>query len=156
MEVIEVLAMPIEEMFHGLILPFLIIFAITWGILSSLGVFERRINLVLSLALSILVIFTPQFTLFSTYIAQLGGQVAIIAFGVLFGFGVIMWALGRGRDIYEEQLGGSGKVDRLMKKRSKYLKKARDAELRGDKRRARDYMKRVRDIEDDMRLAERR
>lgn len=155
MELVDLLNIPSVQLFPEVLLPFLIIFAITWGIISVLRVFNRRINLILSLALSVLVIFTPHFTLFANYIAQLGAQVALVAFGILFSFGVLMWMFGRGRDIFEEQIGTSKKVERLMKKRREYLKKAREADDRGDKRKAKDYLKKAKEIEDEMKLAER-
>jgi hypothetical protein len=125
MELSELLATPVENMFQGFFLPLVLIFAIVWGILSSIRVFDRKVNIILSLALSLMVFFTPQFTLLSTYMAQLGGQIAIIAFGLVFGFGVLMWAFGRGRDIYYEQAATDKRIMRLEDKIRKAREKGR-------------------------------
>ena len=144
--------MPVEEMFQGFFLPFLIIFVIVWAILNALRVFNKRVNMILSLALSLLASSTPQFTLFAAYIAQMGAQVAIVAFGLVFGFGVLMWTFGRGRDIFYEQLSREKKIEKLTKDRRKYLRKAREARRSGNKSKEKYYMKRSKEIDDILRL----
>jgi len=153
MELIDLLNLPLEELVRAFLLPFLILFAVMWGILSAVGIFNRKINIVLSFGLSLLATFTPQFGLFATYLSQFGGQFAIAAFFIVFVIGVAMWGFGRGRDIYREQTGGSTKeLEKLQKQREKYLKKARDAEDSGDKAKARAYMKMVYEMDEKIEL----
>jgi hypothetical protein len=152
MSLFDLMTMPVEEMFQGFFLPFLVIFVITWGILSSLRVFSKRINMVLALALALLASATPQFTMFASYIAQMGANVSIIAFALVFGFGVLMWTFGSGRDIYYEFVAPSKKIEKLMKEERKLLKKAKEAKRAGNSRKAADLMKRAHKIRDDIEL----
>jgi ABC-type multidrug transport system fused ATPase/permease subunit len=152
MNLFDLFTMPIAEMFQGFFLPFLIIFVIVWAILNALKVFNKRVNMVLSLSLSLLASSTPQFTLFAAYIAQMGAQVAIVAFGLVFVFGVMMWTFGRGKDIFYEQLSHKKKIEKLMKDRREYLKKARQARRSGNKGKERDYMKRANEIDDILKM----
>ncbi len=123
MELAELFDIPIETLFRGFFLPFVLIFTIFWAILSSLGVFNKKINFILSLAFSLLVATTPQFTMLTTYIAQLSGEVAIVAFGLLFGFGALLWAIGRGRDIYDESGSYHRRLIKLEEKENNLMNK---------------------------------
>jgi len=127
----DILNLPVEQLFQGFFLPFLLAFAILWGLLSALKVFNKKVNIILSLVLTILAASTPQFALFSTYVTQLGAQVAITAFFILFGFGVLVWALGRGKNILYEQTGMT--KDKINKQLAKYYKKYREAKEEGNK-----------------------
>jgi hypothetical protein len=128
----DLIGLPVDQLFQGLLLPVLIVFAILWALLNSVRVFDRKINLVLALALTIMSAMTPQFTIFTTYVAQLGAQVAIVAFFLLFAFGSLMWAFGRGRDIYYDFGSAGGKRNHLVKRIADYKKKSREAADRGD------------------------
>lgn len=119
----DLLNMPVEVIFRGLILPLLIIFAIIWGILSSIRVFGRKVNIILSLSITVLIATTPQFSLLVAYITQMGGNVAIVAFGILLIFGTLAWAFRSGRDIYDEAGGYSRRLMKLDEKESKLMEK---------------------------------
>jgi len=152
MALTDLVGMPVEQLFQGLVLPVLIIFAILWALLNSVGVFNRKINLVLAAALTIMAVMTPQFTVFTTYVAQLGAQVALVAFFVVFGVGAIAWALHGGRDIYYKHVNPSKRIDKLEKEKRKYMEKAREAEARGQHGKARDYRKRATELADKIEL----
>ena len=139
-----------NQLFQGILLPVLIVFAILWALLNSIRVFNRKINLVLSLALTIMAAMTPWFPIFTNYVAMMGAQVAIAAFFILFVFGTIMWMYGRGRGIYYEMVAPDKKLDMLTKRLAKLKEKARDAEDRGDTAAKISYMKQAKDVQDDM------
>jgi hypothetical protein len=149
MSLFELFTMPVDQMFQGFFLPFLIIFVIIWAILNSLRVFDRKVNMVLSLSVSILSSSTPQFTMFARYITQMGAQVAIVAFGLVFGLGVLMWSLGRSRDIYYEHLGLNKK--RLRKEKQKLYREYRRVT---NKSKRREIMERIKEIDLKIALAD--
>ncbi|MFH1623253.1 MAG: hypothetical protein ABIA12_01920 [Candidatus Aenigmatarchaeota archaeon] len=148
----DLFGMQADQIFQSLFLPMMIVFAILWALLNSVRVFDRKINTVLAVALTIMVAASPQFTLFTTYVAQLGAQVAIAAFGVLFIFGTLAWMFGSGRDIYYEHVEPSGRVENLIKKKRKYLEKARDAADAGRNHDAKEWQKRARDVDDELQM----
>ena len=108
--------------------------------------------MVLSLALALLASASPQFTMFASYIAQMGATTSIIAFALVFGLGVLMWTFGSSRDIYYEFVAPSKKIEKLMKEERKLLKRAKDAKRAGNSRKAADLMKRAHKIRDDIEL----
>lgn len=152
MALADLIGIPFDQLFQGLLLPVLIVFAILWALLNSMKVFNRKINTVLAAALTLMVATTPQFTLFTAYIAQLGAQVAIAAFFLLFAFGTIVWVLGRGRDIVYEQTGLTrDKINKLLAKYYKKYKEAKEEDNKGKMKAALDEIKRLemeRDVAD--------
>ena len=144
----DIIGIPTDQLFQGVLLPVLIIFAILWALLNSIRVFNRKINLVLSLALTIMAAMTPWFAIFTNYVAMMGAQVAIAAFFILFVFGTIMWMYGRGRGIYYEFVSPAKKMEMLNNQYRKYMQKAKEAEDRGED--YRDWLKRAKDVKDEM------
>lgn len=104
MTILDLLAGEPSQLLHTVFLPFLVIFAIFWGVLSVMKIFGRKINIVLSLALTIIIASTDAFALISTYLAQYTAYTAIAAFTIVFIFGTVMWALRSGREIYYKQV----------------------------------------------------
>lgn len=118
---------PQQQLIFQLIIPFLIVFAILWGALEALGTFSRRINLILALSFSITSAVTDMFLWFSQYVVNLGTFLALGAFLALFGFGVLRWMLGRGRDIYYESAEPAKRLEKINRKIEKLYEKRRDA-----------------------------
>lgn len=139
-----------NQLFQGILLPVLIVFAILWALLNSIRVFDRKINLVLALALTIMVAASPLFATLVNVVTTIGVEVALGAFFILFAFGSIMWMFGRGRGIYYEMVSPMKKMEVLNKQYSKYMQKAREAEDRGDGDSYKDWLKRAKDTKDEM------
>jgi len=112
-------SLQIDQILFSLLLPFLVLFAIFWGLLSVMRIFGNKVNIILALAFSLVIIPTPAFVWFATYLVQLGTTVALAAFILLFIFGTIRWALFRGHDIYKE----TGGYDRQLKNIEKEIGK---------------------------------
>jgi len=136
------------ELGRNVLLPFVLVYIILWAILERLRIFPKRINVILSLGISILLATTPAYTILAVYITQVSGGSMVVIFGILLVGGTLMWAFGRGRDIYYEQVGPTKKLEKLYKRRGNYLKKAREAEYRRDTKKARAYIKMVRNLDD--------
>lgn len=143
---------PFDQLFQTLLLPALIVFAILWALLNSFRVFGRRVNLVLSIGLTIMATLTPQFPIFATYVAQLGMQIAIVSFFLLFAFGSIMWMFGKGKGIYYEQLAASKGINYWVKKKAEYEEKADQARREGKDREAKEWIRRAKEADDEIQI----
>jgi len=104
---------------YTLVLPFIILFAIFWGLLSSLRLFNSKINTVLAAALTLTLFFTGGFDVFTNFLFQSTTTLAAVIFILVFIFGLINWAVGRSRDIYYESGGYGRKIERLQKEIAK-------------------------------------
>jgi preprotein translocase subunit SecF len=102
-----------HQLFYELFLPFIIILVIFFGVLQMTRIFkQRKINLILSLAITALVSATPAFNIISTTLARYAGWTAIAAFFLVFIFGIITWGVRRG---VEYGRGTLVEVERLRK-----------------------------------------
>ena len=113
------------EFGRGVLLTFILVFIVFWAILEKLRVFPKKVNVILSLGVCILLATTPAFTAFSAYITQISGTAMIFLFGVMLIGGTLAWALGRGRDVFHEQLAPERKLMDLEKKIQKARAKGR-------------------------------
>lgn len=91
---------PISDLIYSFFLPFIITFAIFWGVLSMMKFFNKRINLVLAFALTLAAAGGGLFNFYAQYLLVLGPVVAVGAFIIVFVVGTVIWAYGRGKDIY--------------------------------------------------------
>ena len=107
----------IDQLLFGLVFPFLVIFAIFWGLLATMRIFGTKVNTVLALILSLVILPTPAFVWFATYLVQLGSTLALVVFIAIFVFGVVRWGFSRGKDIYI----GTGGYDRQIKEKRKKM-----------------------------------
>lgn len=134
------------ELGRTVFLPFILVFVILWVVLERIHVFGKKVNIVVSLGISILLATTPAFTMLSVYITEVSGTGMLVIFGLLLIGGTAMWALFRGRDIYSEQSGSYRKLEKLRKKREKYLRKAREAREGGNMEKYRRYSDLAEDV----------
>ncbi len=113
------------ELGRNVFLPFILVFVILWVVLERIHVFGKKVNIIISLGISILLATTPAFTMFSTYITEVSGTSMLVIFGILLIGGTAVWALSRGRDIYYEQAAPEKKIMQLEKKIEKARRKGR-------------------------------
>ncbi len=146
----EFFTLSAQEMMYQLLLPFLIIFVILWGILSKLNLFERKVNLVLSLSLSIIATSTEAFAMLSNYMTEISGYTVLIAFTALFIFGVATWSLRTGGEIYGIHEPISRREKRILKEMEKVNKKLKKA--KGAKKDR--LLKEIKILEDELKVAE--
>lgn len=103
-------------------IPFIILFAILWGLLEAINVFHSsRVKIVIALGFALVASYTNPWIL--AYIATLGSYAAVILFGLLFLFGVVRWGLGRGKEIYIETAPYKKQIDDIAKKVEKLQRK---------------------------------
>jgi len=131
-------------------IPFIILFAIFWGLLEAIGRFKAKTNLVISLGFALIAGFTNPWIL--SYIATLGSYAALILFGMLFLFGVIRWGLGRGRDIYYDTASKEKRLEKLIREHEKWQNKLEAAGTDSEKA---EIIKRLKDIEIKMEVIKR-
>lgn len=117
----DILPPPYNEYLFTYFVPFIILFAIFWGILTMMKIFNKKINMFLAIIFPLVFMFgAPEtFLWFSTYLINLGSFLAVGAFIAVFVFGVIAWALQRGRDIYRDV---ADLDSRILKKREEMRK----------------------------------
>lgn len=89
----------VENLVQEFFLPFILTFVIFWGLLEVLRIFNRRINLVLALGITIAAAYGGLFTILSNFLLQLGAYAGVIAFALIFVVGVVIWAFRSGADI---------------------------------------------------------
>jgi small-conductance mechanosensitive channel len=125
---------PTNSLMYNYFLPFIIIWVIFFGILEALPIFKRtKINLLLSVAMTLMITATPYWFLLAQFMSQWGAYTAVIVFVVVFVFGVIAWAFGRGREYaYEAGVEGENinpigkawdrrRLDKLIEKKNEML-----------------------------------
>jgi len=134
MEIAEFLGISVNELLFNYLLPFLIVFAILWGVLEILGVFNRKINTVLAFGITIAAAYGGAFTFLSQYLIKAGALVALSAFAIVFIIGSIRWAFGRTREYYYETGGRGKKLEKLYKEREKIIEKMKNARNEKDRR----------------------
>ncbi len=98
----ELTSLSLNELLYTVFLPFIVVFAIFFGALSAVRIFNKKINLVLSFALTLAGAYGGLFTWFAVYLLPLGAYMGVIAFAAVFFIGIIIWSVGRGKDIYYE------------------------------------------------------
>jgi hypothetical protein len=130
--------------------PFIILFAILFGLLESIGKFKLKTNLVVAVGFALIAAYTNPWVL--SYIATLGSSAAVVLFGILFFFGIIRWGLGRGKDIYDETAPKETKIRKLIKEKEKWENKYRSA--RSDSEKA-SIIKRIEELKMQIEIAKR-
>jgi len=102
-----------RQLFYEVFLPFIIILVIFFAVLQMTRLFrQRKINLILSLAITLLISTTSAFNIISTTLARYAGYTAIIVFFLVFIFGILTWGIRRG---VEYGRGTLVEVERLRK-----------------------------------------
>ncbi|MDI6798997.1 MAG: hypothetical protein QMD12_03350 [Candidatus Aenigmarchaeota archaeon] len=151
----NILTLSIQDLIYTAILPFVITFAILWGVLEAIKLFNKKVNIVLALAITLVAAYSGLFTLLSNYFLQFGALFGVATFVIVFVVGVIAWAAGRGREFYYESLRPeekSKKIGERIEKLYKEMKKARD---RGDEGKMRALAEEIRRLELEREVARR-
>jgi len=144
---------PYNEYLITYFIPFILLFAIFWGLLSMMKIFSRRINTFLALIFPLVFILgAPEtFLWFSSYLISLGSFLAVGAFVVLFVFGAIRWAFHRGWDIYSDTKGVNIKLAKKQDEKLKLIRKLKQSTNQGEQK---DLIKRIKEVEDEIQLLE--
>lgn len=128
-----------EALLTHLLLPFLLIFAILWGLLSTVKLFgdmSHKINLIIALVFTIAVALTDAWGFIATQLAVFTGVFVYIMFFALFIILVVIWAVGRGREAYTKNVIGTryndyNDVKQLDKVLGKLAKKYENLKYQG-------------------------
>lgn len=147
----DILTMSTENLIYVVFLPFLLTLALLFAALEAVHIFQRKINIILSLIFTFLAMQTEQYWWFANLLPTYGSFVAIGSFVVVFFIGVVLWARGRIKNIYEETGGPEIKLERLRKKAAKLEQKIKDEENDAKKRQLLEELKK---INDEIKIAE--
>jgi len=112
----DLLTVPPKELIYTVFIPFIIAFAIFWGILSALKIFDKKVNLILAFAIAFAATYYGAFGIVSTYLLNLSANLAVTAFVIIFILGIVIWSIFTLQDVF-------GPTDKkLMKTREKIEK----------------------------------
>ncbi len=110
-----------QELFFGFFLPFIITLIIFFSVLQMVGAFRRKINLIVSLIITILASTTPVFSTIATWIGRYSAYTALAAFFIVFVIGIGAWTFRRSREYVGGLTSEDSELKRLYKRRSKLL-----------------------------------
>ena len=133
-------------------LPFILVFTLLWATLSLVKIFSWRINFVLAFVVTVLTAMSPWFAFISQYVILIGPLTAVGIFLALFVVGGLVWAIGRGKEIYYTSAGQYKKIEHLNKELAKHQKKLAEARDRGDTVKVNKELAVVKRLEDDLKI----
>lgn len=135
----------VNDLITNVALPFLLIFAILWGMLSMVRMFGpegRKINIVVALVITVFASMTDAWGVIVGWLAAFVGQFAFWTFVVVFIILIILWAINTTRRGYD-RTAGNGTVYRnlshIEKDIIKYRKKLQEAIDRGEQAKVQTY-----------------
>lgn len=121
--IFEIAQLTPEQLIYQLFLPFILTLVIFFAALQMIGLFSRKINLILSLAITIMVATSPIFAWITNLITQFGAYTALGAFIAVFVIGIGAWTFKRSRE-YITGIGEEhSELRRLYKERAKLEEK---------------------------------
>lgn len=109
------------------------------------GIFRRKINLILSLGITILVAATPLFSTIATLLGQYGAYTALIAFAIVFVIGIGAWVFRRGREYVTGSLDEERGIEKEIKKLQDKLDRESDPRKRVQLARELSELRRIRE-----------
>lgn len=113
---------------------FILIVTVFWGILSVMGFFSKRTNLIISIGVALLLSTSNLFLVIQRYLL-LSNLIAVISFFLLFIVGVMVFSARRGAEISFKTLEGLYKKrEKLIKEREKIYNKFIKAKKDTDKK----------------------
>lgn len=116
----DLFAMDPSHLLYTVVLPFIIAFTIFWGVLTAMRLFNSKVNAVIAFVLASGLFFTDAYVFVGQFIYQTGTLLAAGLFVLIFGVGIVIWAIGRTRGIYYQSFDS---LDRLYKRRTQLYEK---------------------------------
>ncbi len=110
-----------QELIFQLFLPFIITLIIFFAVLQMVGFFSKKINLILSIGITIAVASTPLFSTIATWIGQYSAYTALAAFFIVFVLGIGTWSFRRGREYLGGMTSEDADLKKLYKRRTKLI-----------------------------------
>ena len=149
----DILPPPYNEYLFTYFVPFIILFAIFWGLLTMMKIFNKKINIFLAMIFPLVFMFgAPEtFLWFSSYIINLGSFLAVGAFIAVFVFGVIAWAIQRGRYIYQDV---AGLDKQIVDKRKKLQELAQKISSETNQGKLQAYSKQYQELQNEINILE--
>jgi CDP-diglyceride synthetase len=126
----DIFAMVPSQILYTIILPFIIAFTIFWGLLTAMRIFGSKVNIVIAFVLAMGLFFTDAYLFIGQFVFATGTFLAAGLFILIFGVGIIIWAVQRTTGVYYS----TGDINKLYKRRTQILDKlnrARENEKEG-------------------------
>jgi len=149
------------NLLYFVIVPFLGVFAIIWGILTNLNIFKlHKVNILLSFIFAFALLYTGILLAVTFYLFQIGGLFGVLAFFVLFFALTAFYATkktsvyyGEAKEAYEKYIEqkkeGEGEAKEVSKKRKKVTSEI-EKRIRSSNRKRRQLDRELRDIQKDV------
>jgi|SRR5439155_2452044 len=137
------LSMSPSDLLFQVILPFIFLFAVLFGVLKEIKWFDKRINMMIALSSSLMAFGATTNAGAPFLVIYIIPYFAYFAFGsfvVIFIVGVALYTKGRGEEIYHRTSSSSDKIEKLYNEKEKLLKKLADAQRSGDKVKVNTYL----------------
>lgn len=121
------------SLLYNFLLPFVFVFLILYSVIRLLRIFNNKISGIISLVITLFFANTEAFVAFTTAMSQFTGGFAVAIFFALFLFGIVSYAIGRGKQ-WEQEFGtAEDKVKNLNKKIAKLQEKLDQADTDEEK-----------------------
>ncbi|GEM_PF-3266190 len=139
------------------ILPFLLVFSVFFAVLTMIKLFDKRINIILSLCLTLIAWYGGAFTFIATWLARSIAYFTLVIFSIVFILGGLFWAAGKTKKMYYKHLSPEKKekllkrLEKLRKKRKKYMEEYEKAEEQGDTAKMSTYARLIDEIDNEIR-----
>lgn len=95
--IFEIAQLTPQELIYQLFLPFILTYVIFFAVLQMISLFNKKINLILSLAITVMIAASPIFAWITSLITQYGAYTALGAFIAVFVIGIGAWTFKRSR-----------------------------------------------------------
>jgi hypothetical protein len=141
------------QLIYNFFLPFMFIFVLCYGVLRKIDLFGSRINMLISMLIPAMILLNPAMGFFRDQMSMMGAMSVYGMFIALFGFGVIMWGLNKGRDVTYNTATDDKKMRILSDRLHRADKKYRRA---GSQRERAKWDREIEHLERDMRRLRRR
>jgi len=141
--ILELTKLTIPQLFFEFFLPFALTLVIMFAVLQMTRLFRNRINLMISLIVTILVATTPLFGKLATMVSRWGSYTALIAFVAVFIVGVLSWTFRKGGEYV------TGTIDEIRRLKNEIRKLENKMRTEGNPEKRMSY---ARQLSDDRRL----
>lgn len=121
------------QLIYNFFIPFIFIFVLSYGVLKKIGLFGSKINTILALTIPAMILLNPSMGFFREQMSIMGAMSVYGMFIALFGFGVLMWGLNKGRDITYTTANVEAKMKKLYDKKHKAVNKYKHAGSQKDR-----------------------
>ena len=137
------MAIPLQDFIFNTWIPFLISFALLYGVLEGVKIFDRRISLLIAFLATLAFSASPFFEIFSQFFIKYSAFFILSIFLVLFVGGGLIFGKRKISSIYEE----TKELKEIEKEIDNCKKELEKAEEEGDTKKVEELKKKLKELE---------